>query len=226
MDRFQPPADSRPEDQPWPAATWPPADVVLSGRFVELRPSRLTDAAELFAALDHDDVWRHVAGRPATAAEMSELITRKLVAPEWFPWTVRLIQPIGGLAAGAVIGTTSYLETSAPDARTEIGSTTYTPGVWGTVVNPEAKLLLLRYAFEELGMGRVQLKTDIRNHRSQQAIARLGARFEGVLRRYQRRADGTVRDTVLFAITAEDWPEVRERLAARLAEGVSEPSGH
>ena len=57
-------------------------------------------------------------------------------------------------------------------------------------------------------MGRVQLKTDIRNVRSQQAIARLGARYEGVLRRYQRRADGSVRDTVLFSITAEEWPAV------------------
>ena len=66
-------------------------------------------------------------------------------------------------------------------------------------------------------MGRVQLKTDIRNHRSQQAIARLGATYEGVLRRYQRRADGTVRDTVLFSVTAEQWPAVRAGLADRLS---------
>ena len=63
----------------------------------------------------------------------------------------------------------------------------------------------------------MQLKTDIRNVRSQQAIARLGATYEGVLRRYQRRADGTVRDTVLFSVIAEQWPSVRERLQARLA---------
>jgi RimJ/RimL family protein N-acetyltransferase len=65
----------------------------------------------------------------------------------------------------------------------------------------------------------VQLKTDIRNHRSQRAIARLGAAYEGVLRRYQRRADGSVRDTVLFSITAEEWPRVRAGLLARLAQG-------
>ena len=105
------------------------------------------------------------------------------------------------------------------DARLEIGWTVYAPAVWGSAVNPWCKLLLLGYAFEELRMGRVQLKTDIRNERSQQAIARLGARFEGVLRRYQRRADGSVRDTVLFSITAEEWPEVRARLSTRLGSG-------
>jgi RimJ/RimL family protein N-acetyltransferase len=76
---------------------------------------------------------------------------------------------------------------------------------------------LLTFAFEELKMGRVQLKTDIRNQRSQQAIARLGAQFEGVIRRYQRRQDGTVRDTALFSIIAEEWPEVQGRLKNRLA---------
>ncbi len=65
-------------------------------------------------------------------------------------------------------------------------------------------------------MSRVQLKTDIRNERSQQAIARLGARYEGVLRRYQRRADASIRDTVLFSITTEEWPDVKARLTARL----------
>jgi len=77
------------------------------------------------------------------------------------------------------------------------------------------KLLLMEWAFDR-GFGRVQLKTDIRNERSQQAIARLGATYEGVLRRYQRRQDGSVRDTVLFSVTAEEWPEVRHTLLARL----------
>jgi RimJ/RimL family protein N-acetyltransferase len=89
--------------------------------------------------------------------------------------------------------------------------------VWGTKVNPEAKLLLLTYAFEVLGMGRVQLKTDVRNARSQRAIAGIGATYEGLLRRYNRRADGTMRDSVLFSVTAEDWPHVREHLTQRLS---------
>lgn len=127
--------------------------------------------------------------------------------------------PLAGarlFAAGAIVGTTSYLEVSVPDARLEIGATMYTRAVWATKVNPDAKRLLLEYAFDVLGAGRVQLKTDVRNVRSQQAIARLGARYEGTLRRYQRRADGSVRDTVLFSILAEEWEDVRFGLLQRL----------
>ena len=122
------------------------------------------------------------------------------------------MRPLAGLAAGTVIGTSSYLDVSVIDARLEIGSTAYDRRVWGTAVNPEAKLLLLSHAFDVLGAGRVQLKTDVRNQRSQRAIARLGARYEATLRRYQRRSDDTVRDTVLFSILAEEWPAVRAGL--------------
>src|SRR6185312_3709601 len=137
------------------------------------------------------------------------------------PWVVRLVATLAGLPAGTVVGSSTYLDVSVTDARLEIGSTAYTPAVWGSAVNPETKLLLLGHAFESLGAGRVQLKTDVRNHRSQQAIARLGARYEGTLRRYQRRADGTVRDTVLFSITAEEWPDVEAGLRARLVAATS-----
>ena len=132
------------------------------------------------------------------------------------PWLVTLRVRQAGLEAGAVVGISSYLDVSVRDARLEIGGTAYRPDVWASAVNPECKLLLLRYAFEDLGVGRVQLKTDVRNVRSQQAIARLGARYEGTLGRYQRRADATVRDTVLFSILAEDWPAVKAGLVARL----------
>jgi RimJ/RimL family protein N-acetyltransferase len=88
--------------------------------------------------------------------------------------------------------------------------------VWGTLVNTASKLLLLGYAFDELHVGRVQLKTDVRNVRSQRAISSMGARYEGMLGRYQRRADGTVRDSVLFSVVAEDWPRVRQGLQRRL----------
>lgn len=218
LPRFEHVADPRPDAVAWGTAVWPPAeDVVLENEFIELQPSVAADAAELFAALDHDAVWAHVAGRPADVEGMARLIEWKRAEPTWFPWTVRLKQAVGGFGAGAVVGTSSYLETSPADARTEIGSTTYAPAVWNSFVNASAKLLLLGYAFEELGMSRVQLKTDVRNQRSQQAIARLGASFEGLLRQYQRRADGTIRDTALFSITDSDWPSVQARLTARLS---------
>jgi RimJ/RimL family protein N-acetyltransferase len=129
---------------------------------------------------------------------------------------IRTRGSVGGLPAGSVVGTTSYLEAHPRDAWLEVGFTLYTPAVWATSVNPEAKLLLFGYAFDTLHAGRVQLKTDTRNHRSQQAIARLGATYEGTLRRSFRRDDGTVRDSVLFSVTAEDWPNVRLRLEQRV----------
>jgi N-acetyltransferase len=196
-----------------------PADFILRGTNVEVRVADpRQDAVSLFRALDHDVVWEHVAGRPdspeAWHDRLVEAVDRGRV-----PWVVRLRAPIAGLPAGVVVGTSSYLDASVDDARLEIGSSAYAPTVWGTVVNPEVKLLLLGHAFDDLEAGRVQLKTDVRNVRSQQAIARLGARYEGTLRRYQRRSDDTVRDTALFSVIAEEWPAVREALQLRLAEG-------
>jgi RimJ/RimL family protein N-acetyltransferase len=142
------------------------------------------------------------------------------MASGWFCWTVRLRVPYAGLRAGSVVGTSSYLDVVVGDARLEIGATAYRRDVWGSAVNPDSKLMLLGYAFDELHVGRVALKTDVRNTRSQRAIARLGARHEGTLGRFQRRADGTVRDTVLFSVLAEDWPDVRDRLHSRVADGA------
>ncbi|UNX53709.1 GNAT family N-acetyltransferase [Georgenia sp. TF02-10] len=217
---FVPVADARPADRPWPAMSWPPPpDARLAGRVVELvplEPEALGPA--VFRALDEEAVWQHMTGRPADAAAFVQAQKRQVDAGV-FPWVVRLRRPYRGQAAGAVVGMTSYRDVSVRDARLEIGSTAYAPAVWGSLVNPDAKHLLLGYAFEVLGAGRVQLKTDVRNTRSQQAIARLGARYEGTLRRYQRRADGTVRDTVLFSVVAEEWPAVRDRLEARMAGG-------
>jgi RimJ/RimL family protein N-acetyltransferase len=188
--------------------TWPPqSGTVLTGHTVELRHAVPDDADGLFAALDDDRCWSHVAGRPADPAQWRALLDQRR-AQGWHVWTVR--------EHGRIVGTTSYLEASATDARLEIGSTVYTPDVWASRVNPETKLLLLAHCFEVLGAGRVQLKTDVRNTRSQRAIERLGATHEATLRRYQRRTDGSVRDTVLFAVIAEEWPAVRQHLIGRL----------
>ena len=216
---FRPRQDARPGDVAWPELSWPmdPA-IELRGRVVTLTgvrdPER--DARELFAALDDERVWRHVAGRPADVPALEAQLEDALVPGPRFQWIVRLAVPYRGLPEGTVVGQTSYLDVSVPDARLEIGSTVYRHDVWASAVNPETKLLLLENAFDRLGAGRVQLKTDIRNERSQRAIDRLGAHYEGVLRRYQRRADATVRDTVMFSIVAEEWPDVRRGLNERL----------
>lgn len=200
--------DPRPLEGPWPQAQWPvPMNTVLAGGSVELRLARDTDVAELFAALDDDSVWTHVKGRPSSEAELAESLAKAAVTGRW-PWIVR--------RDGRVVGTTSYLEVAPVDARLEIGFTLYSPEVWGTEVNPWCKYLLMEWAFSH-GFGRVQLKTDIRNARSQAAIERLGAQYEGVLRRYQRRQDESVRDTVLYSVIAEEWPAVSAALRARLS---------
>jgi N-acetyltransferase len=215
-DRFQALQDERPNDAVWPPMVWPPTTPHLTGHVVELTPCiPERDAAPLFEALCHDSVWQHLPGRPQNPEQFGAALSKRM-AEGRFVWVVRMSRAYATLEAGAIVGTSSYLEVSEADARLEIGFTAYTPAVWATKVNPDTKLLLLTHAFEALHVGRVQLKTDVRNVRSQQAIARLGARYEGTLRRYQRRTDGTVRDTVLFSIMAEEWPSVREGLLTRL----------
>lgn len=205
---FTPRPDPRPVDPPWPSTDWPPAvGTVLRGAHVTLARSTPQDAYALFRVLNDDVVWTHVRGRPQTAEELARTIA-DATAVGRYPWTVR--------QGPHIVGTTSFLDVSPVDAHLEIGATVYARPVWGTAVNPECKLLLLAWAFEH-GFGRVQLKTDVRNARSQQAIARLGAQYEGVLRRHQRRPDGSIRDTVVFSITAEDWPAVHAGLRQRLA---------
>ncbi|MGC4154407.1 MAG: GNAT family protein [Propionicimonas sp.] len=114
------------------------------------------------------------------------------------------------------MGTTSLGEAVLLHERVHLGWTLYHPRVWGSMVNPEAKFLLLRHCFEELGFGRVKIQTDAINLRSAAAIERLGATHEGVLRRHSRREDGSFRDTVVFSVIDGDWPRVRDGLLARV----------
>ncbi|SDN60611.1 Protein N-acetyltransferase, RimJ/RimL family [Paenibacillus sp. yr247] len=110
------------------------------------------------------------------------------------------------------VGSTRLFDISAPHRNLEIGYTWYNPLVWRTRVNTECKYLLLRHCFESLHLLRVQLKTDLRNDRSQAAITRLGAQREGILRQHRVLHDGYIRDTVMFSIIDSEWPEVKRRL--------------
>jgi RimJ/RimL family protein N-acetyltransferase len=121
---------------------------------------------------------------------------------------------------GEALGTTGYLEIRPQHRGLEIGRTWIARSRQGTRVNPESKYLLLRHAFEELGAVRVQLRTDVKNLHSQRAIEKLGARREGVLRSFQIRSNGTVRDSLVYSIVAEEWPAVKAGLEARMARGL------
>ena len=123
--------------------------------------------------------------------------------------------------AGTLVGTSSLTEADLRHESIHLGSTLYGSRWWGTQVNPEAKLLLLAHCFEDCGYGRVKIQTDLLNTRSQAAIAKLGAQREGVLRRHIKREDGTFRDSVVFSVLIDEWPEVRARLTARLGAAPS-----
>ena len=162
-----PVADARPEDSAWPAMSWPPPPDTVLGRAGRRghprRPDR--DAEALFEALDDDRVWEHLPFRvsdPDAYARVPAGPRRSGLVPLGRAARV----PYAGLPAGAVVGTSSYLDVAVHDARLEIGATAYRHDVWATAVNPDTKLLLLGYAFDELHVGRVQLKTDVRNTRS------------------------------------------------------------
>lgn len=183
---------------------------VLEGRAVRLRPLTVGDAGALFA-ITPPETFRYFLNwpRPWTEAAFAAWMQSRLFAADQIPFAVE--------HHGVIVGSTSYLDVQPAHRHVEIGCTWYEPGVQGTVVNPECKLLMLRHAFESMGCVRVTLKCDGRNEVSQRAIAKLGAVREGVLRKHRVQPDGFVRDTVYFSVLEGEWPAVRERLERRLA---------
>ena len=185
----------------------------LEGRWVRLEPLTEEHREGLRAAADDDRVWEFmlVDGRGASFDQPFDDALAQRAAGKRLPYAVRL------LPTGELVGATSYIEPNAQHRRVEIGWTWYRPDQWAGPVNPECKLLLLAHAFESLGLNRVQFVTDSLNTRSQAAIAKLGAVREGVLRAHGITRGGRLRDTVVFGIVAPEWPQVKQRLLARLA---------
>lgn len=184
--------------------------VQLSGALVQLEPLALQHSEDLFAASRDESIWKYLlVPQPTTVEEMKILIEGALVEQEK---GLQLAFAVRTLAAGRIVGTTRYLDIRPFDLALEIGWTWYASGVQRTGVNTECKFLLLEHAFETLGCRRVQLKTDAQNERSRAAIERIGAKFEGILKQYQRYWHGAQRDTAMYAITSEDWGEVKSHL--------------
>lgn len=121
------------------------------------------------------------------------------------------------IKTGQLIGTTSYHDIVAETKRVEIGYTWYRQSVWRTHVNTTCKLLLLEHAFETLGCPVVGWRTDNENYRSQAAIERLGATRDGVIRGHVLRRDGTIRDTIVYSMLAENWAAAKQHLLEKLA---------
>ncbi len=193
-----------------------PRPVVLEGKHVRLEPLTLGHAEDLTRAGADTGLWRYLPIAPPTSlAENESWIQQALNDAEGggqIPFAI--VAREGGRA----IGSTRYLDIQRENNALEIGWTWIGRPWQRTAVNTECKFLLLRHAFEALGAVRVQLKTDGRNEQSQKAIARIGARREGVLRINRRLWDGFIRDTVVFSILDCEWSEVKAGLEERMAD--------
>ena len=191
-----------------------PAPVTLVGRHARLEPLAPRHAPDLLAAGSDPSIWAYLS-RPAfrdladTEGWIAEVLAEVAAGRQIAFATV-------DLEAGRAVGSTRYLDIRSADRGIEIGSTWLGTAAQRTAVNTECKYLLLEHAFETLGALRVQLKTDARNIRSQNAIARIGAFREGVLRRHMIVRDGHVRDSVYFSIVDSEWPSVKTALLAKL----------
>ena len=184
--------------------------VTLAGEHVRLEPAGEGHLADLVAAGADPVVWAHLPWpQPRDRAAMRALLDAER----------RVALPFAQIevASGRAIGITTYRDVDERNRTLEIGGTRLGRPWWRSAINTEAKLLFLGHAFDVLRANRVAIKTDIRNERSQAAIARLGAVREGVLRHQMIRPDGSLRDTVLYSVLPEEWPAVREHLRARLA---------
>ncbi|MED1201901.1 GNAT family N-acetyltransferase [Heyndrickxia acidicola] len=189
-------------------------DIQLAGKRVKLLPLKEEHAEALFFVSKNPDIWTYfTSNQPQLLEDIEQYIAKALferMNGSELPFVV------WDNETNKIVGTTRYLNISIPNKTLEIGWTWYTPEVWRTRVNTESKYLLLRYCFEELNWNRVQFKTDARNERSRAAILRLGASFEGTIRRERILENGQVRDSVLYSIIKEEWPFVKQRLEAFL----------
>lgn len=195
------------------------APTTLEFNGVRLEPMGITHAANLGQAAKDGELWSiRVTSVPAPGEEAGYIDTALTMqqAGSRLPFVVRELQ------SGCIIGTTSYHDIMPDIDRVEIGYTWYAKSWQRSHVNTSCKLMLLTHAFETLGCKVVGLRTDNFNHASQQAIERLGAKRDGIIRHHgSRRRDGTVRDTVIYSIVAGEWPEVRAQLQYRLARHAS-----
>jgi N-acetyltransferase len=187
--------------------------LTLRGRFLTLEPIEARHAPDLFAVMQAEEVCRYLAWPPPTT--LDETLTLVRDARDAMARGQSLVFAQVWNANGRAIGSTRLLDVRPADRQVEIGATFLDRAYWRTPANTESKLLFLTYCFERLGCVRVALKTDGRNVRSQEAIARLGAVREGMLRRHMR-VRGYQRDTVYFSILDDEWPAVKARLQARL----------
>ncbi|MBI5278497.1 MAG: GNAT family N-acetyltransferase [Burkholderiales bacterium] len=191
-----------------------PEPTTLSATGIRLEPMARDHAAALEAAAADGELWNlRITSVPAPGEAAAYIAT----ALKGYEDGHMLPFVVVDTASGRVIGSTRYHDIVPAVERLEIGYTWYGKSWQRTHANTTCKLLLMTHAFETLGARLVGWRTDNYNHASQQAIERLGARKDGVLRHHALRRDGTVRDTVMYSLAAGEWPEVKAQLQYLLA---------
>jgi RimJ/RimL family protein N-acetyltransferase len=189
--------------------------VILEGRTVRLEPLAEAHVEPLCSAAADPELWRWTTTGGTTPEEMRPYIR---TAFEMRDSGTALPFATVERSSGRVVGSTRFANASLPDKRVEIGWTWISPPWQRTTINTEAKLLMLRHAFEVWGMNRVEFKTDVLNSKSRAALLRIGAKEEGIFRKHMVNAlTGRIRDTIYFSILDTEWPEVQQRLSAMLA---------
>lgn len=187
---------------------------VLEGERIKLAPMKLEHAPGLLS-INHPDIWAFMFTEINTLQEMESWVSEAVKLRDQqlaLPFVVILKE------TDEIVGTTRLYEMNERQRSCELGSTWYGKDFQRTFVNTESKYVLLRYCFEELGMIRVQLKTDERNVRSRKAIERLGAVKEGIMRNERILANGYVRNAVLYSITNDEWTAVKQGLLNKISQ--------
>ena len=193
--------------------------ITLEGRFVRLEPLSEAHFEGLIEVGVDATLWRWTLSAIATADELRSYLNAALAAA-----TAGREVPFATVerASGRPIGSTRYLSIDDQHRRLEIGYTWVASAWQRSAVNTEAKLLMLRHAFERLGARRVEFKTDSLNEQSRRALRGIGATEEGTLRNHMISQGGRARHSVYFSVIADEWPRVRDALEARLARRSNE----
>jgi N-acetyltransferase len=193
---------------------WPPPEQSLEGSLVRLEPLAEAHREPLRSVAVHPEIWQWIERSVPESEDGFDkwfdgrLLARKMGSESGYATLT---------AAGEPLGSSSYLAPRPIHDGVEIGWTWLTPAAWRTGANVEAKLLMLGFAFEQLGCIRVELKTDARNERSRGAMEALPAKFEGIFRKHMLMPVTGVRDSAYFSIVDDEWPAVRQNLEQRLA---------
>ncbi|WP_092518205.1 GNAT family N-acetyltransferase [Xenorhabdus japonica] len=183
--------------------------VTLTGKSVTLVPFSHDRHDEFVSAIEEGQLHKLWYTSVPDPANVHEEVERRLdlhANGSMLPFTVI------DNATGVAVGMTGYINIAESIPRLEIGATWYACSVQRTAINTEAKFLLLQYAFEELECVAVEFRTHFLNHRSRKAIARLGAKLDGILRQHLRAKDGSLRDTCVYSILLNEWPAIKTHL--------------